>query len=68
MNRRGFLKNLLGGAIVTIPLLSSIVFAKDEIIDVKDDSLVGYKGRPGDMMDSGYFYCPYIPLMVSGES
>lgn len=26
--------------------------------------LVGYKGGDGEM-DSGYFYCPYIPLMTS---
>lgn len=27
--------------------------------------LVGYKGGSGEM-DSGYFYCPYVPLMSSG--
>ena len=27
--------------------------------------LLGYKGGSGEM-DSGYFYCPYIPLMSSG--
>lgn len=27
--------------------------------------LVGYKGGTGEM-DTGYFYCPYIPLMSSG--
>ena len=33
---------------------------------VGDDSiLVGYKGGNGET-DSGYFYCPYIPLMSSG--
>lgn len=30
-----------------------------------DTILVGYKGGNGQM-DSGYFYCPYIPLMSSG--
>lgn len=27
--------------------------------------LMGYKGGNGEM-DSGYFYCPYVPLMSSG--
>lgn len=27
--------------------------------------LIGYKGGSGEM-DSGYFYCPYIPLMSAG--
>jgi hypothetical protein len=30
-----------------------------------DSILVGYKGGNGET-DSGYFYCPYIPLMSSG--
>lgn len=30
-----------------------------------DNILVGYKGGNGET-DSGYFYCPYIPLMSSG--
>ncbi len=30
-----------------------------------DKILVGYKGGNGET-DSGYFYCPYIPLMSSG--
>lgn len=30
-----------------------------------DQILVGYKGGNGES-DSGYFYCPYIPLMSSG--
>lgn len=30
-----------------------------------DQILVGYKGGTGET-DSGYFYCPYIPLMSSG--
>jgi len=30
-----------------------------------DSVLVGYKGGNGET-DSGYFYCPYIPLMSSG--
>jgi hypothetical protein len=32
---------------------------------VNDNILVGYKGGNGET-DSGYFYCPYIPLMSSG--
>ena len=32
---------------------------------VGDEILVGYKGGNGET-DSGYFYCPYIPLMSSG--
>lgn len=30
-----------------------------------DVILVGYKGGNGEV-DSGYFYCPYVPLMSSG--
>ena len=30
-----------------------------------DEILVGYKGGNGET-DTGYFYCPYIPLMSSG--
>jgi hypothetical protein len=30
-----------------------------------DQILVGYKGGNGEL-DTGYFYCPYIPLMSSG--
>lgn len=30
-----------------------------------DTVLIGYKGSNGET-DSGYFYCPYIPLMSSG--
>ena len=30
-----------------------------------DTILVGYKGGNGEL-DTGYFYCPYIPLMSSG--
>lgn len=33
--------------------------------DVNDVILVGYKGGNGET-DTGYFYCPYIPLMSSG--
>lgn len=33
--------------------------AADDVI------LVGYKGGNGET-DTGYFYCPYIPLMSSG--
>jgi len=32
---------------------------------VDDTILIGYKGGNGET-DSGYFYCPYIPLMSSG--
>lgn len=32
---------------------------------VADTILVGYKGGNGET-DTGYFYCPYIPLMSSG--
>jgi len=30
-----------------------------------DVILVGYKGGNGET-DTGYFYCPYVPLMSSG--
>lgn len=32
---------------------------------VSDTILIGYKGGNGET-DTGYFYCPYIPLMSSG--
>lgn len=32
---------------------------------VSDTILVGYKGGNGEV-DTGYFYCPYVPLMSSG--
>ncbi len=32
---------------------------------VNDTMLLGYKGGNGET-DTGYFYCPYIPLMSSG--
>ena len=32
---------------------------------VNDTILVGYKGGNGET-DTGYFYCPYVPLMSSG--
>lgn len=33
--------------------------------DVSDPILVGFKGGNGET-DTGYFYCPYVPLMSSG--
>jgi hypothetical protein len=30
-----------------------------------EDILIGYKGGSSEL-DSGYFYCPYIPLMSTG--
>lgn len=33
--------------------------------DVGEDILMGYKGGSSEL-DSGYFYCPYIPLMSTG--
>lgn len=33
--------------------------------DVGEDVLIGYKGGSSEL-DSGYFYCPYIPLMSTG--
>ena len=34
-------------------------------LNANDTILVGYKGGNGET-DTGYFYCPYIPLMSSG--
>jgi hypothetical protein len=39
--------------------VSGLAAATDDVI------LVGYKGGNGET-DTGYFYCPYIPLMSSG--
>jgi hypothetical protein len=33
--------------------------------DLGEDILMGYKGGSSEL-DSGYFYCPYIPLMSTG--
>jgi len=33
--------------------------------DVGEDILLGFKGGASEL-DSGYFYCPYIPLMSTG--
>lgn len=33
--------------------------------DVGEEILLGYKGGSSEL-DSGYFYCPYIPLMSTG--
>lgn len=33
--------------------------------DQGEDILIGYKGGASEL-DSGYFYCPYIPLMSTG--
>jgi hypothetical protein len=33
--------------------------------DAGEDILIGYKGGSSEL-DSGYFYCPYIPLMSTG--
>ena len=33
--------------------------------DAGEDILIGYKGGNSEL-DSGYFYCPYIPLMSTG--
>lgn len=33
--------------------------------DQGEDVLIGYKGGSSEL-DSGYFYCPYIPLMSTG--
>lgn len=30
-----------------------------------EDILIGYKGGSGEL-DTGYFYCPYVPLMSTG--
>lgn len=35
------------------------------LVQADDIMLVGYKGGNGET-DTGYFYCPYIPLMSSG--
>ncbi len=32
---------------------------------VGEDVLIGYKGGSSEL-DTGYFYCPYIPLMSTG--
>jgi len=51
-----YLWNQAGGG---VDLSASVAAA------VNDTILVGYKGGNSET-DSGYFYCPYIPLMSSG--
>ncbi len=39
-------------------------FLFNDLAAIGDNILVGYKGGNGET-DTGYFYCPYIPLMTS---
>ncbi len=39
-------------------------FVWNDTSSIGDNVLVGYKGGNGET-DTGYFYCPYIPLMTS---
>jgi hypothetical protein len=65
MNRRSFVKGLatLFGTIIVAPkllLTENIItptIVAQEFIDV------GYEGS--EYMDSGMYYCPYIPLQIS---
>lgn len=68
MNRRSFLKGLLGVVAVT---LCPIPLPKVERWEAKagynkgtvsDIHTVGYKGK--NSFDAGYVYCPYIPLQI----
>lgn len=55
----------LNGQIKVYSYLWNQVFQSGVGSSVNDTILVGYKGGNGET-DSGYFYCPYIPLMNSG--
>lgn len=53
-----FLFNASFGAVAAASPVPGGATASSDVV------LVGYKGGPGET-DSGYFYCPYIPLMTS---
>jgi hypothetical protein len=53
-----FLFNASFGTVASLSSVPGGATASSEIV------LVGYKGGNGET-DSGYFYCPYIPLMTS---
>lgn len=55
----------LNGTIKVYSYLWNQVQATDVGGTGNDTILVGYKGGNGEI-DTGYFYCPYIPLMSSG--
>lgn len=60
-----YLAGTLNGSIKVYSYLWNDVQAT-EVGGTGDDTiLVGYKGGNGET-DSGYFYCPYVPLMSSG--
>lgn len=60
MNRRSFLKGLLGlGACLLLPIPK----LKEETPTVKwGDKTLAYKGKTS--FEAGYVYCPYIPLQL----
>ena len=55
----------LNGTIKVYSYLWNAVQATNVSGSGNDTILVGYKGGNGET-DTGYFYCPYIPLMSSG--
>lgn len=73
MNRRGFLTTLAGLAAAASSGLSLAALAPTRVLATWTVEPIanlraahgitsGYQGRRDDEADSGYFYCPYIPL------
>lgn len=60
-----YLVGTLNGVIKVYSYLWNDAQSTDVSGTGNDTILVGYKGGNGET-DSGYFYCPYIPLMSSG--
>jgi len=60
-----FLAGTLNGTIKVYSYLWNDAASTDAGGTGNDTILVGYKGGNGET-DSGYFYCPYVPLMSSG--
>lgn len=65
ITRRGFLTLLSGAAVVavtSVSLVGLLIPEKAVAASEPEVVIVSYKGNL--KFDSGYFYCPYIPLMM----
>ncbi len=66
MNRRNFLRNLFIGLVVAPKVIkenpSRFVVYTNPSTRMDDTMLMNFKGR--SYMETGYVYCPYIPITV----
>lgn len=65
MKRREFLKRTVP-AVTALALAPVLVTHLNGVAITDDAVLVAYKGK--QLMDTGYFYCPYIPLTFMGTT